>query len=38
MEELRNDSKNDKLLSNIIMSVSKNSIADLNESSRILKK
>ena len=38
MEELRNESKNDKLLNNIIMSVSKNSIADLSESSKILKK
>ena len=38
MDELRNESKNNKLLNNIIMSVSKNSIADLSESSRVLKK
>ena len=38
MEELRNESQNDKLLNKIIMSVSKNSIADLSESSKIIKK
>ena len=38
MDELRNESKNNKLLNNIIMSVSKNSIADLSESSKNLKK
>ena len=38
MDELRNESKNNKLLNNIIMSVSKSSIADLNENSKVLKK
>ena len=38
LEEIRNEAKNNKLLNKIVMSVSKNSIADLSESSKILKK
>jgi hypothetical protein len=37
MEELRNEAKDNKLLNKIVMSVSKNSIADLSESSGALK-
>ena len=37
MEELRNESKNNKFLNNIVMSVSRNSIADFKEASKILK-
>ena len=37
MEELRSESKNNKFLNNIIMSVSRNSIADLKETSKIFK-
>ena len=38
MEELRAESKTNKFLNNIVMSVSRNSIADLKETSKILKK
>ena len=38
MEELRDESKNNKLLNKIVMSVSRNSIADISEESKILKK
>jgi len=38
MEELRNESKSNKLLNKIVMSVSKNSIAELSESSKVLNK
>ena len=38
MEELRNESKGNKFLNRIVMSVSKNSISDLTESSKVLKK
>ena len=38
LEEIRNEAKNNKLLNNIVMSVSKNSIADISESSKILNK
>ena len=38
MEELRQESKSNKVLSNIVMSVSKSSVADLNEASKVLKK
>ena len=38
MEELRQESKSNKVLSNIVMSVSKSSVADLNEPSKVLKK
>ena len=37
MEELRSESKNNKFLNNIVMSVSRNSIADFKEASKILK-
>ena len=37
MDELRSEAKNNKLLNRIVMSVSKNSISDLSESSKILK-
>ena len=37
LEELRDESKNNKLLNQIVMSVSRNSIAELSESSKILK-
>ena len=38
LEELRNEAKDNKLLNQIVMSVSKNSIAELSESSsKILK-
>ena len=37
MEELRTESKTNKFLNNIVMSVSRNSIADLKETSKILK-
>ena len=37
MEELRTESKNNKFLNNIVMSVSRNSIADFKEASKILK-
>ena len=38
MEELRNEAKSNKLLNKIVMSVSKNSIAELSESSKVLNK
>ena len=38
MEELRQEAKSNKLLNTIVMSVSKSSVADLNESSKMLKK
>ena len=38
LEELRSEAKNNQLLNKIIMSVSKNSIAELSESSQILNK
>ena len=38
MEEIRNEAKDNKLLNRIVMSVSKNSISDLSESSRTLNK
>ena len=38
LEEIRNEAKNNKLLNNIVMSVSKNSIAEISESSKILNK
>jgi len=38
MEELRNEAKGNKLLNKIVMSVSKNSIAELSESSKVLNK
>ena len=38
MEELRNETKGNKFLNRIVMSVSKNSISDLTESSKVLKK
>ena len=38
LEEIRNESKNNKLLNKIVMSVSKNSIAELSENSKILNK
>ena len=38
MEEIRNEAKDNKLLNKIVMSVSKNSISDLSESSKILNK
>ena len=38
MEELRAESKTNKFLNNIVMSVSRNSIADFKEASKILKK
>ena len=37
LEELRDESKNNKLLNQIVNSVSRNSIAELSESSKILK-
>ena len=37
LEELRTESKNNKFLNNIVMSVSRNSIADFKEASKILK-
>ena len=37
MEELRHEAKSNKVLNTIVMSVSKSSVADLNESSKILK-
>ena len=37
LEELRNEAKNNTLLNRIVMSVSRNSIADISESSSILK-
>ena len=37
LDELRNEAKDNKLLNKIVMSVSKNSISDLSESSKILK-
>ena len=37
MEELRSESKNNKFLNNIVMSVSRNSIADLKETSKVFK-
>ena len=37
MEELRTESKSNKFLNNIVMSVSRNSIADFKEASKILK-
>ena len=37
LEEMRNEAKDNKLLNKIVMSVSKNSIAELSESSKILK-
>ena len=38
LEEIRNEANNNKLLNNIVMSVSKNSIAEISESSKILNK
>ena len=38
MEELRHEAQTNKVLNTIVMSVSKSSVADLNESSKILKK
>ena len=38
MEELRNEAKSNKLLNKIVMSVSKNSISELSESSKVLNK
>ena len=38
MEELRNEAKGNKLLNKIVMSVSKNSISELSESSKVLNK
>ena len=38
MEELRQEAKSNKLLNTIVMSVSKSSVADLNENSKMLKK
>jgi hypothetical protein len=38
MEELRHEAKTNKVLNTIVMSVSKSSVADLNESSKVLKK
>ena len=38
MEEIRNEAKDNKLLNRIVMSVSKNPISDLSESSRTLNK
>ena len=38
MEELRSESKNNKFLNNIVMSVSKSSISDFRDTSKILKK
>ena len=37
MEELRAESKNNKFLNNIVMSVNRNSIADFKETSKVLK-
>ena len=37
MEELRSESKNNKFLNNIVMSVSRNSISDFKEASKIFK-
>ena len=37
MEELRHEAKSNKVLNTIVMSVSKSSVADLNEGSKILK-
>jgi len=37
MEELRAESKNNKFLNNIVMSVNRNSISDLKETSKVLK-
>ena len=37
MEELRAESKNNKFLNNIVMSVNRNSISDLKETSKMLK-
>ena len=37
MEELRSESKNNKFLNNIVMSVSKSSISDFRDTSKILK-
>ena len=36
LEEIRNEAKKNKLLNKIVMSVSKNSIAEISESSKIL--
>ena len=38
MEELRHEAKTNKVLNTIVMSVSKSSVADLNENSKVLKK
>ena len=38
MEELRHEAQTNKVLNTIVMSVSKSSVADLNESSKVLKK
>ena len=38
MEELRHEAKTNKVLNTIVMSVSKSSVADLNEGSKVLKK
>ena len=38
MEELRHEDKTNKVLNTIVMSVSKSSVADLNENSKVLKK